>query len=163
MTADEIHGDYVKSLVVGTDTTKASIESRGAAIITTAGTLVTLLFGLVAVLTKVDKFELPRAAHGPLAVALILFIVAVVLGIMSNIPLPYKNVDPAGLDQLFDLCWDEPEEDARLRIAVTHATIFRRAQTINKIKSRLVVGGQVFELGAVIALALAIGEVIQHA
>jgi hypothetical protein len=44
------------------DARKTSIEGRAAGVITTSGTLVTLLFGLVAIITKLTNYQAPTSS-----------------------------------------------------------------------------------------------------
>jgi hypothetical protein len=75
-----------EALVRGQDERKFSLEQRGLAVITTSGTLATLLFGLVALATKSNDFRLPVRASGPLAVALGAFAAAALLALLTMHP-----------------------------------------------------------------------------
>lgn len=55
-----IYAAYVNEQLAAQDSRKTSIEQRGIAVITTSGTLVSLLFGLVAVLTAADDYQYPE-------------------------------------------------------------------------------------------------------
>jgi hypothetical protein len=81
-TAATVYSDYVQALEAQETARKSSLESRGVNVITTSGTLVTLLFGLVAVLTGSESFSLPASAHAYLIVTVILFVSATALGII---------------------------------------------------------------------------------
>lgn len=159
----ETYAAYIESLVASQDERKASLESRGMAVITTSGSLTTLLFGLVALLTKADTFHLPKAAHGPLTVALIAFVIAAVGGLATNLPLFYKGGDPAGLRGLINHYWDESESTARLRVAATSIKIFERASRVNEVKAWVLVAAMAGEVVGVAAVAIAVSEIVKAA
>lgn len=90
-------------------TRKSSLEARGVTVITTSGTLATLLFALTAGLTSVASFKLPGGAKLPLLLALVAFIVAAVCGLTTNMPLKYREATPQGLARLVDArYWTAP-------------------------------------------------------
>src|SRR5215212_326740 len=71
------YGEFVKDELAAQDQRKASFEQRGLAVITTSGTLVTLLFALSALATKDSQtFALPDAARRWLNGALVFFFLA---------------------------------------------------------------------------------------
>ncbi|HEX9991484.1 MAG TPA: hypothetical protein VGB14_01015 [Acidimicrobiales bacterium] len=154
---------YVEGLVKGQDERKGSIESRGLSVVTTSGVLVSLLFGLVALVSDAEGFELPRRAHGPLAVALVLFVVSAVLALLTNLPLLYRNVTEEGLNTVLDRCSNDDERAANVRVASTLVTVFGRARAVNSVKGWLLVAAMVFEVAAVVCVAVAVGEILRAA
>ena len=72
----EVYADFIKSMLDAEDSRKSSLEQRGISIITTSGTLVTLLFGLTAAITGAKTFTFPAAARDWLTPAAIAFDVA---------------------------------------------------------------------------------------
>src|ERR1700761_1725868 len=93
-TGPDIYGDYIKSLVDAEIGRKTSLEQRGAGVVTTSGTLVTLLFALIGVITAAKNFSLPTPAHGYLGAAVILFAIAVGVGLTANLPFFYRQAQP---------------------------------------------------------------------
>jgi hypothetical protein len=154
---------YTESLVQGQEARKDSIERRGMAVITTSGSLVTLLLGLVAVLTSADGFTLVTQARGPLFVALAAFAAAAVLALASNVPLPrYGNIDPDGLRKQLGKRPMESSEDGYVRLAASNLAIYERARRMNGVKAWLLVAAMVAEVSGAVSLAVAVGEVLQH-
>src|SRR5215470_18460291 len=78
-----IYAAYIQSLLDHEQDRKTVLEAKASAVITTSGVLVTLLFGLVAVVTGAKTFKLPEASHGWLIAAILLFVVATGLGIAT--------------------------------------------------------------------------------
>ena len=154
--------EYFKVLAQSQDARKASLEQRGLAVITTSGTLATLLFGLTALISGATGFQLPRQAHGPLGVALISFTIAALLALLTNVPLFYKTVELGDTaDQLRNL-FSKSKFDALALITATRATMLKRARIVNDIKAWFLVVGLAFEVVGVIGTALAVGEVLRH-
>ncbi len=77
--------------------TKTSLESRATSVITTSGTLTTLLFALAAVVTQKDSFDLPVLAKVFLVAATASFMGAVVLALLVARPTHYKEMDEDSL------------------------------------------------------------------
>lgn len=160
--ASEPYAVFLQSLLEGQDARKASVEERGVAVITTSGALVALLFGLVAVLTEAENFDLPQQSRGPLWLALILFTGAAVLALLTNLPLRYANVDPQGIKKTVDDYVERPKSDAFTRIAVVRVEMYRSAKRANEVKARALFAAMVLEVAAVVSLAIAVGEIIEH-
>lgn len=143
---------YIESLLRNQDVRKSSIEQRGLAVVTTSGTIVTLLFGLVALLTRRDDFTFPDTGRSLLLLSLIFFTVAAVLGVVSNAPLDYTNADLDD-DERFWRWWDESSDRSAERITATHLQLFRVAQKRNAWKGGVLIAAIVAEVAAVGSLA----------
>src|SRR4051794_38201016 len=88
-----VYGEFIKDELDVQDKRKASFEQRGLAVITTSGTLVTLLFALAALSTKeADTFSLPHGAKVWLLIALGFFFVSALFALLTNAPLVYQAV-----------------------------------------------------------------------
>jgi hypothetical protein len=153
-TADTVYSDYVRALEAQETARKSSLESRGVNIITTSGTLVTLLFGLVAVLKGSKNFSLPGSAHGYLIAAVILFVSATALGIVINPPLFYEETELTIQD--LQTVWSWPAADARAKIAVTQLKTIASARRGNAVKAWLLFVAGVIEFSALLSLFLAV-------
>jgi hypothetical protein len=161
MTAgSDVYHDFVKALLDAEITRKTSLETRGIAVITTSGTLVTLLFGLVAVLTSSKTFAFPTQAHGWLTAALVFFVLAAGLGITSNnIPLPYgeEKITKKKLQEV----WGDTVSDAQAMVTVTRLRRLKVARKRNSTKASIVVAAGASELLALGMLATALYYVLQ--
>jgi hypothetical protein len=156
------YSSYYETLVKGQDDRKASLEQRGLAVITTSGTLATLLFGLVALSTKSSDFRLPVQANGPLAVSLTAFAVAAFLALLTNSPLRYENVRISDPQKELWAHWSKDKDDALQRITATRLKVYRQAQRTNDLKARLLLAALFFEVSAVVGVALAVREILLH-
>lgn len=150
---------YAEALLAAQDARKASLGQRGLAVITTSGTLVTLVFGLVALLTKANDYRLPHSAHGWIGTALVSFVIAAVLGLVSNVPLNYggPNFDGEGT---LRAVWDDEGVVARRRVTETRLNDYRQAQKRNGFKAWVLVAGMAFEVGAVVLLSIAVAIIL---
>jgi hypothetical protein len=136
---------------------KSSLEARGLAVITTSGTLATLLFALTAGLTTAAHFKLPGHARLPLVLALVAFVLAALLGLITNIPLQYKEPSPDGLAVLVDAnYWSASAEIGQIRVAQARVSTLAAARSANAQKVTLLLGAMFFELLAVGFLTWAI-------
>jgi hypothetical protein len=151
---------FFQRLVDGQDARKSSIEQRGISVITTSGALVTLLFGVVALVTKNASYHLPNEAYIPLGLALLAFVGAAALALLTNIPSKgYVNVDGDQVEKLLDYIGESPP-NARLRLAATNLKVFRSAQGANEEKANVLKSAMICEVIAVVALSVAVFVVL---
>jgi len=158
--AGPIYYDFLEKLIAEQDQRKDSLERRALAVITTSGTLVSLLFGLVSVLTKAEHFSLPRASHSYIAAALILFVSSAFLAIVTNAPILYRNIDPSDVDAVLKENWSEDRDFAEQIISTTRSVVFKTAQKVNEFKAWTLVAALVLQVGAAATLAVAVAEII---
>jgi hypothetical protein len=150
-----VYAAYIQSLLDHEQDRKTALEAKAAAVITTSGALVTLLFGLVAVVTGTKNFKLPQASHGWLIAAVLLFVVATGLGIATaNVPVPYGRAS-FKLDRL-QQAWSQPASAARANVAKAQLLLIPIAAGKNDLKAKFVVSAALAELLALGALAIAV-------
>jgi hypothetical protein len=150
-----VYAAYIKSLFDYEQNRKTVLEAKASAVVTTSGTLVTLLFGLVAVVTGAKSFTLPVIAHAWLIGAVALFVIAVALAVTTaNIPVPYGQAtfDAKELQQ----AWKESASAARSNVAAAQLQQIDIARQKNDIKAKLVRWAAVGELLALLMLAVAV-------
>jgi hypothetical protein len=118
--------------------TKTSLENRAVAVITGSGALVTLLFGLAAVVVPRAGFRLTLAPRVLLVAAVVAFIVAGLFGIYMNAPMRQYEVEP---DSLYKLVtsdeWPRPGEEARRQLAAAKLEVLVEARKDNNAKARV--------------------------
>jgi hypothetical protein len=157
----EVYGAYVKEELDRQQARKASFESRGLSVITTSGTLVTLLFGLAALSTKqAATFALPGSSKAFLVTALPFFVLAIAAGLGANVPWVYRNVTPAGLRATVDDKWGDTPSVARKRVARTQIDVLEDARKVNGVKAWIVFGAIACELVALVLVGIAVGIVV---
>jgi hypothetical protein len=159
--SDQLAGDVIAKFLddqlAEEHARKASLESRGLAVITTSGTLVTLLFALSALVTKVESFTLPDPARFMLMYSVGALLVAALSGIYINAPSRSTYVDPALLTpHLSSPHWEAPERDARKAIAVFQLQCLTAAAKGNTRRARVLLVGAVGQAVAVALLGAAV-------
>jgi hypothetical protein len=139
------------------DVRKTSFEGRGLSIITSSGTIVTLVFGLAALATKATDFKLDSTSKTALAVALVLFVAAAACGIGANIPMGYGEIQKPGLDRLVsEEYWLGDLALAQRRVAEAEVDQIVIARRSNGRKAHLLIGGLTLEVLGVLAVAIAV-------
>lgn len=156
-----IYAAYIRDQLNDQEARKSSIEQRGVAVITTSGTLVSLLFGLAAVLTGVQHYQLPSGAESWLYAAMVAFVAGAIGGIATNLPLFYIGVRASELRGAVKNRWTDSIEDAEQRVAATEVKVLARAKALNTIKGFVLLGAISAEVIAVIFLSLAIRVVLR--
>jgi hypothetical protein len=157
-TAPDIYADYMKSLVDAEAARKTSLEQRGGGVIATSGTLVTLLFALIGVITSAKNLSLPTSAHGYLAAAVILFAIAVAIGLTASLPMFYKEAEPTAGE--LNKVWGYTDEGAQAFLIATRLTLLSSYRHANAVKGWLVLVAGIVQLAAVLMLVLAILSII---
>jgi hypothetical protein len=155
------YGAYIQRELDVQDKRKASFEQRGVAVITTSGTLVTLLFALAALSTKeADTFELPHGATVWLMIALGLFFGSAILAIATNVPLTYQSVQADELKAR--LREDPPRADdlAARDIAFTQLRELESAKALNSAKGWILVSAMALESLAAGCVAIAVALIL---
>ncbi|TFV53160.1 hypothetical protein [Blastococcus sp. TF02A-35] len=156
------YAEYFSGLSQAQEARKASLEQRGLAVITTSGALATLLFGLTALVSGAEGFDLPRQAGGPLGVALVAFAVAALLALLTNVPLPYANAALGDTADELRVLWSKGREHALKLITGTRVKMLKRARAMNDVKAWLLIAAMLAEVIGVGAVAVAVGEVLRH-
>lgn len=143
---------------------KNSLESRAGGVIASAGTLVTLLFALVALVTKQEHYSLPLASRYLIGAALGAFLFAAVLAILAMRPRIYGAVKVKSLRKLADesaynmsASVEEPE------IAKAMVELIEIARKRNHRKAHFLITSVIAEVMAVVVLGLAIGVMLAAA
>ena len=154
MTTPDIYADYIKALIDSEDARKSSLEQRGVGVVTTSSALATLLFALVGVVTASKNFSLPTAAHGYLVWAIVLFAVAVAIGILANVPLLYKQATPTAED--LANVWGYSTSEGQAYVIATRLKVLDSARHSNAIKGLLVLLAALVQLVALIVLVFGV-------
>lgn len=145
--------DYVKDLVTAEDARRASLEARGASVITASGALVTLFFALSALATKQPDFVLasgPRLLIGFGAAA---FATAAVLAIGTFVPRGARLTDPLGLARQLPELWEHDNDFARKKATITRLGELADTQQGNDIRARLLMAAIACQVAGVLVVA----------
>ncbi len=160
-TGYEQYGEFIKDELEAQEKRKASFEQRGLAVITTSGTLVTLLFALAAFSTKeAATFTLPGTAKAWLSIALLLFFLSALGALLSNAPLIYQAVP---VPRIRERLREEPPRDtdaAAKDVAFSRLDALESAKKLNGIKGWALAAAMLCEALAVGCVAVAISIVL---
>jgi len=138
------------------DVRKASFESRGLAIISSAGTLVTLVFAFSALITSSTKFTLDSTTKTLLAVSLALLVIGAGCGIVVNIPRGYGEADVRDMANLLDdRYWLGRVAIGQLRVAQAELEQIKLDRRSNNIKGNLLIAGLTLEVLGFLVVAIA--------
>jgi hypothetical protein len=147
--------DLADAEVVTEERRRTSLETRGLSLVTIAGTLVTTLAAVAAVVRNRTGY-LPSALEGvALTVSVVALIGAAGFGVAANAPRRTSLVDPDSLLKVARDRWRDPEEDIDATILATHVEHLRDAQRANDVKGVLLVLGMAFLALATLGLGVA--------
>jgi hypothetical protein len=144
-----VYEEFIQEQLETEEKRKTSLESRGLSVVTTSGALVTLLFAIAAIETTREGFVLPADSRPLLISAGVFFIVAAVLALLTNLPLPYSNARPEELQLAIRKMWDDAEREATQMTSATRVAFLKRAQFINQLKGYVLLLALVAEVTAV--------------
>jgi len=85
--AGEAYAAFIEELLKQEHARKTALEQRGLSVVTTSGTLITLLFGIAAFLSQDNGLAISALAKGFLVAGLLLFLVALLLGLTIGRPM----------------------------------------------------------------------------
>jgi hypothetical protein len=121
--------------------------------------LVTLLFGIGAVVIKTQNFSPSMLARLLLVGAVAAFALAAVAGIIVNLPLSYTDVDPKQFTAYVQPdFWDGPADSAARRVAQARLRVWDKARDVNRWKGVALIAAIILQ---VIAVLLVAGAVVQ--
>jgi hypothetical protein len=155
--AGAVIAELIGREVERTQTVAASLQSRGLAVITSAGTLVTLLFGLSALATNVEGFHLTTATKLPLSLAAGFLVLAAIAGIVTNAPRQRQVLGLDGLAPLLDDdLWTKDAKHAIRATARAQLKIATDARRANRTMARCLLAAVALEICGVACVTWAV-------
>ncbi|HEY7077248.1 MAG TPA: hypothetical protein VH418_17855 [Solirubrobacteraceae bacterium] len=155
-----LFASLVSELLAAEEKRRESLEARGGSVITVSGTLVTLLLGLAALVTKETTFHVPPAARDRLSVAVFAFVAAALLAIATYVPQPARIVDPAGLARLLPTIWDRGGDFALKKTTATRLEQLATTKAANDRKALALLGAVIAQVAALLLVAWAVLEIL---
>ncbi|GAB2995694.1 hypothetical protein LWP59_24840 [Amycolatopsis acidiphila] len=141
---------------------RASLETRSLAVITTSGTLVTLVLGLAALVTQRKDFTFPHAASPWLLASLVIFVLATVFAIVANSPRRHHLLDTTTFEEIIRRRWSTSADDAVKTLAVTRLRDLERVQRVNNVKGWLLLAAVAAQGCATASLAVTVGLLLTY-
>ena len=132
------------------------------AVVTSSGTLVTLLFAIGAVATEATDFTLPGPSKVLFGLALVAFAVAGIFGILTNRPDFYEEVDAAWLRKtLSPIAWNYDDVAlGKRRASEARVKSIESFRERNPHKVNLLTKAIAAEVAAVVLVAAGIGVLL---
>jgi hypothetical protein len=159
LTAGEIYDPVILALLEEETATKASLEQRAIAVVTTSGLLVSLLVAFAALGLGEDAHAMmTHGARFLLVLSAIPFVTAAIFAVLANAPRGYLSFDDRDIDRMVD----DRDRDAAIAVEMLAEINSRRLKSAlhsNSVKAtllRLAVGLEVAGISA-LALAVVIG------
>ena len=130
--------EFIQSELTKEEARRASIESRGLAVVTVAS-------GLLAIIAAVRPLGVTAKSAptaGPLLQGLastsgVLLVIGVLVAAFTNAPRRYRLIDPEAMSALAPRLWVQDVDDLNRSIFASHLTFLRDAQRINDGRARL--------------------------
>lgn len=155
-----VYADFIEKVLAGQEARTTSIQQRGIAVVTTSGTLVTLLFAFIGLATRQGAtYTLPGDTRPWLVAAVTFFVLAAGCGLMCNIPKRFSNARAQDLRIAVDRFWNESAWAASGRVARTRLDMIERAAEINGQQAWVLFAAVIFEVGALVPLAVAVVKI----
>lgn len=140
---------------------KDSLETRANGVITSSGTLVTLLLAIVGLVAKPGDLHLAIEAKALIVAALVAFLAAAVLAMLAVHPRSYAGMDRADLKAIStERAWRSPGTYAGPRIASALVSIIDTSREGNRTKAAQLGWAIRAEASAIIFLGCAAAVVL---
>jgi hypothetical protein len=140
---------------------KSSLESRGVALVSATGAVVTVVFAFVAVMTTRESYEPPVHVTPLLISAIAAFVLSAGLALLTNIPIAYRDVSPDEVFSDIRKYWQLPETRARMWLVAAHVSLLKSSRTGNRVKACLLIAALLADLGALVLMTLVISALVQ--
>ncbi len=131
---------------------KASLEARGAALVTASGAFVTLVLAVAALSSSA---RLPSPARWLLVAASVCFLLSAACGAWLNKPADYEEPSSDSLSQIIERGWERDSQVARKAVADNIVKVLGAARTANDRKACWLVKGSALHVTAIIGVAMA--------
>lgn len=163
--AGVVFADFVEKELNAERQRRASLDARGVSVLTTSGTLVTLLLALGALVTDLDGFEPSQISLWTLAGALAGFVSSALLSLLANRLRGYEVTQPAQLHEWRDRdgAWHDTADKARRVITKANILTIASLRQGNNTKASFIEAALWAQFGAVLLLATSVGTAVVEA
>jgi hypothetical protein len=151
---------FLKDLLEAEEKRGTGMETRALAIVTSSGTLVTLLLALAALVTRVQLARLPGFALAAAAVAAVLFVASALCAGLANAPWPGWGLRPECLRTELWERWDDTSDNPVAKVAATRLKQWEVAHRLTQRKARLVFAAGMLQAAGAVALTTAVVSIL---
>lgn len=159
-TAAEVYGSFIHDELKGEIARKSSLEARGLAVVTTSATLLTAMLALGVFVSGQEGFSLAGGTVGLLLVALVAFICAAILGLLSNRVMRYLVASVPSLHLMLDEHWRDDVLEARAVVALAQIQTIEAVRAGNDRKARLLIAAMASQLAAAALVSVAVAAIL---
>lgn len=159
----EVYASFIKDEYDQEVARRERLEARGITVVTSSGVLVTLVFGLGAVVTKNERWTPSNATVALVLVALAAFCVAAFNGIRANRLVSTEVVTPEVLEELRTKRWTDSATDAASVVAYARLHMLDGLRKMNASLAVSIVVALIAQLFALIAVCIAVGIALGEA
>lgn len=159
MTDNETYAGFIRELVERQDRRKDSLEARGITVITTSGGLATLLFAFAAFVSEPDRLPLSSGERSLLSLAVVAFVAAAVLALLTNRPMNYGEPGPSTPHDLL-VAWDHDPERSRKEVSKAWGKVFAQAKLRNEQKAQMLVLAMAAEVAGIAFVAATVWRIL---
>ncbi|AYF30493.1 hypothetical protein CSH63_24200 [Micromonospora tulbaghiae] len=160
MTAQsDVYSDFIASELKTERERKAAMDTRAASLVTTSGSLVTILAAVGAFVGKDAQASLPRQALPLMVLALVAFTAASLSGICAGWSRRYDVAAITPMRLMLNERWTDDEDLARKEVALANIAMIGTLRSVNETKERFLRAGwisQIVALGFLAAVVLII-------
>jgi hypothetical protein len=154
----QIYAALVTTRLAEEERRGSSLQARGLAVVTTSGTLVTLIFAIAQFVSGGKILaRLPDASRWLLAIAAVAFVAAAVGGLVTNIPRLFARPRLKEIADQIESGWSGPAAVAEKTVARARVRQLKELESANDVAARAVLSGLAAE---VLAIALAAAAAI---
>ncbi|MEV8516165.1 hypothetical protein [Dactylosporangium sp. NPDC051484] len=133
------------------------LDSRGASLVTTSGSLVTLLAAVGAFVMRGDGYTLPALARFPLLLTLFSFVAAAAFGVTATWMHKHQVADVRDLNNMRTSHWKDDPIDSRSVVTELNVGTIGSLRRRNNRKASWLLAGLIAQVIALFGLASVIG------
>ncbi|MDT0353369.1 hypothetical protein [Pseudonocardia charpentierae] len=151
---------FLKDLLEAEEKRNSGMETRALAVVTSSGTLVTLLLALAALVTRVQQALLPGLAFAGAATAAVLFVAAAACAGVANAPSRGWGLRPHCLRSELWERWGDASDNPVAKIAATRLKLWETTHKLTQRKAKLVFAAAVLQVTGALALTVAVISIL---
>jgi hypothetical protein len=156
--AGPVYASLVTTRIAEEEGRHRSLQGRGLAVVTTSGTLVTLIFAVAGFVLRDNVVTtVPGASRWLLTIAAVAFVCAAIGGLLANIPRDIGRPVSSKIAKRIKSEWTMPATLAEQTVAADRAHQLEKLEDVNDSAAQAVLAGLAAE---VLAVALAAAAVV---
>ncbi len=160
--AGPVYAAFLATRITEEEKRVVSLQTRGLAVVTTSGTLVTLLIAITKFGLGKDAAQVPITSRWLVGVATVLFVLAALGGLVANLPRTLGRPRLEDLVKRMDGSWNDPRSGAEKAVALARAKALSEQEQANDGAARAVVAALAAEVLAIGLAAIAVCVILAN-